>query len=82
MDSRPIRLVRCDPPRAGVNVHENWHDQRARKLMLLWFVKQPGQVHAREEVIEGMGVTVVRVPVWRCLLEPDAVAQEVRWLAD
>jgi very-short-patch-repair endonuclease len=36
------------------------------------------QDHARDEVIEGMGVTVVRVPAWRCLLEPDVVAQEVR----
>jgi very-short-patch-repair endonuclease len=35
------------------------------------------QDHARDEVIEGMGVTVVRIPAWRCLLEPDVVAQEV-----
>jgi hypothetical protein len=40
------------------------------------------QDHARDEVIEGMGVMVVKVPAWRCLLEPDVVAQEVRRLAD
>ena len=32
---------------------------------------------ARDRVLEGLGWTVVRYPSWRCLEEPDAVAQEI-----
>jgi hypothetical protein len=41
-----------------------------------------GNITQGTRFIERMGVTVVRFPAWRCLLEPDVVAREVRRLAD
>ncbi|ADD42615.1 caspase, EACC1-associated type [Stackebrandtia nassauensis] len=82
LDAAGVEIIARDQPIAGQHCHlQIAGARRPRALFVDLGEPDEGKAYrqllAKLDLIAGAGVEPIRIPAWRCLSEPDAVAREL-----